>query len=99
MRKAMFALAAVAAVFAIDAVPTTAQAYPVYPWCGYYGGRSGVSNCYFANLWQCQQAVSGTGGTCSPNPFYGASGYGGTSVAPRRAYRHRRHYRRHYRRY
>lgn len=95
MRKALFGLAVIAGAFVIDAVPTTAQAYPVYPWCGYYGGRDGSSNCYFANLWQCQQAMSGTGGTCSPNPFYGASsgyyGYGGAYAAPRRARRYRQH--------
>lgn len=92
MRKALFGLTVFGAAFAIDAVPTTAQAYPVYPWCGYYGGRGGASNCYFSTLWQCQQAVSGTGGTCSQNPFYGGGGsyYGGAVVAPRRARRYRR---------
>jgi len=45
--------------------------------------------CYFANLWQCRQAVSGVGGYCSQNPFYGY----GASAAPRRA---KRRYRRGY---
>lgn len=68
MRTALLGFAALAAVLAIDAGPAAAQ---VYPWCANYGGRGGT-NCYFANLWQCRQAVSGTGGYCSQNPFYGA---------------------------
>lgn len=87
MPKAIFALAVLAAAAVINAVPATAQAYPVYPWCAYYGGRGGASNCYFSTFWQCQQAVSGTGGFCSQNPFYGA--YGG--APQRRARRHRRY--------
>ncbi|MFZ1882131.1 MAG: DUF3551 domain-containing protein [Rhodoplanes sp.] len=80
MRTAFLGFAALAAALAIDAGPATAQ---VYPWCANYGGRGGT-NCYFANLWQCRQAVSGTGGYCSPNPFYGA--------APRATRRYRRGY-------
>jgi hypothetical protein len=72
MRAILFGLAALAAVPAVDALSSTAQAYPVYAWCANYSGRGGT-NCYFANLWQCQQAVSGVGGYCSQNPFYGAS--------------------------
>lgn len=86
MRKGLFGLAVLATAFAIDAVPATAQAYPVYPWCGVY--RNGGTNCYFSTLWQCQQAISGNGGTCYQNPFFGA--YGG-GVAPRRARRYRRY--------
>jgi hypothetical protein len=68
MRTALLGFAALAAALAIDAGPAAAQ---VYPWCANYGGRGGT-NCYFANLWQCRQAVSGTGGYCTRNPFYGA---------------------------
>jgi hypothetical protein len=67
MRTTLLGFAALVALLALDAAPANAQ---VYPWCANYGGRGGT-NCYFANLWQCQQAVSGTGGYCSPNPFYG----------------------------
>jgi hypothetical protein len=76
MRSAFLALAALGAAFALDAAPASAQGYPVYPWCAQYGGRSGGTNCYFANRWQCQQAISGNGGFCYENPFYayGASG-------------------------
>lgn len=92
MRKALFGLAAVAAAFALDAVPNTAQAYPVYPWCANYGGRGGATNCGFSTFQQCMQAVSGTGGMCTQNTFYGAPGYGGTPVVPqRRARRYRRY--------
>jgi hypothetical protein len=59
---------------ALESASASAQAYPVYPWCAYYSGRGGT-NCYFSTFAQCQAAVSGVGGTCSPNPFYGA--YGG----------------------
>lgn len=85
MRALLFGLAALATVPALDAALTEAQAYPVYPWCAYYSGRGGT-NCYFANRWQCQQAVSGVGGYCGPNPFYGAGGY-----ASVRAKRYRRY--------
>jgi hypothetical protein len=85
MRALLFGLAALATVPALDAALTEAQAYPVYPWCAYYSGRGGT-NCYFSTFAQCQAAVSGVGGTCSQNPFYGAGGY-----ASARAKRYRRH--------
>ena len=72
MRAILFGLAALAAVPAVDALSSTAQAYPVYPWCANYGGRGGT-NCYFSTFAQCRAAVSGTGGYCSQNTFYGAS--------------------------
>jgi len=49
-----------------------AQADP-YRWCANYGGGfddGGFQNCYFMTLEQCQAAVSGVGGYCSPNQFY-----------------------------
>lgn len=96
MRKAMLAVAALVAAVALDAVPNTAQAYPVYPWCANYGGRSGASNCGFSTYQQCMAAVSGTGGMCTQNTFYGAAAgyYGGTNVgAPRqKSRRYRRYY-------
>ena len=47
-----------------------AQADP-YRYCANYSGEGGNgSNCYFVTLEQCRWAVSGVGGSCSPNPFY-----------------------------
>jgi hypothetical protein len=88
MRTTLLGLAALTAAFAFDAARANVEAYPVYPWCAYYSGRGGT-NCYFANLWQCQQAVSGVGGYCGQNPFYSA--YGGAAPA-RRAKRRYRQY-------
>ena len=52
------------------AAPAHAQRDP-YRWCAEYGRfGGGGTNCYFVNLWQCQQAISGVGGYCRPNPFY-----------------------------
>ena len=85
MRTTFLGLAALTAAFALDAAPANAQ---VYPWCANYSGRGGT-NCYFANLWQCQQAVSGVGGYCSPNTFYGA--YGGYGPARRAKSKYRRY--------
>jgi hypothetical protein len=81
----LFGLAALAAVPAVDMLTATAQAYPVYPWCANYSGRGGT-NCYFSTWAQCQAAVSGVGGYCSQNSFYGAGGY-----ASVRAKRYRRY--------
>ena len=44
-----------------------------YRWCAEYSGGSGAGggrNCYFVTLEQCRWAVSGVGGTCTPNSFY-----------------------------
>jgi hypothetical protein len=53
------------------ATPASAQG----AWCAQYGGRDGgATNCGFYTLQQCQWAVSGVGGFCSPSPyarFYG----------------------------
>jgi len=65
MRIVFVALVAVLAAPAFDG----ARADP-YRWCAIYGGEGGYQNCYFMTLEQCQAAVSGTGGFCTPNPFY-----------------------------
>lgn len=75
MRTALLGLATLGAAFVLDAAPASAQGYPVYPWCAAYGGRGGT-NCYFSTFWQCQQAISGVGGSCYQNPFYGYAGAG-----------------------
>lgn len=73
MRALAIVLALAAAALA-GAAPARAQVPspvgPIYPWCAQYGGAfSGGTNCYFAELWQCRQAVFGTGGWCYENPF------------------------------
>ena len=98
MRIAFFGLAALTAVCAFHAAPVNALSYPVYPWCAEYAGLTGNvilvdgtgggTNCYFATLWQCQQAVRGIGGACVRNPFYGYAGYPADQPTPSK-YRHR----------
>jgi hypothetical protein len=97
MRTTLLGLAALTAVFALDAARANAQSYPVYPWCAEYSGliggailvdgTGGGTNCYFATLWQCQQAVSGIGGACIRNPFYGYAGYPADQPRSARKYR------------
>ena len=41
-----------------------------YPWCAYYGGNFGGTNCGFASFAQCRAAVSGIGGECMRNTQY-----------------------------
>ena len=62
MRKVVLA-AAVLAVLPLTASGAKAQ---YAPWCAYY--TVGGTNCGFHSFGQCQAAVSGIGGTCSPNP-------------------------------
>jgi hypothetical protein len=74
----LLGLAALAAASSLSATPASAQygGYPLYPWCALYGGGrgGGGSNCGFSNRWQCEQAVSGTGGMCVVNSWYAAYG-------------------------
>lgn len=64
--------------FVLPALATMAMFVPAaghaetYKWCAYYGGRGGeASNCGFSTLEQCRATVSGIGGYCGVNPFYG----------------------------
>jgi hypothetical protein len=44
-----------------------------YRWCAVYGGNGdgdGGTNCYFVTLEQCEAAISGAGGFCTPSPWY-----------------------------
>jgi hypothetical protein len=41
-------------------------------WCANYGGR-GATNCGFYSYQQCMAAISGNGGFCSQNLFYGTA--------------------------
>jgi len=41
-----------------------------YPWCAYYSGPGGGTNCGFTTFQQCLDTVSGIGGFCEPNTQY-----------------------------
>jgi hypothetical protein len=74
-------------------VPTAsdAQRYDPYRWCAQYGGFGGDGgrNCGFLTIEQCQAAISGVGGYCTPNQFYSGPVYGGPYPSERRAQKHR----------
>jgi hypothetical protein len=42
------------------------------PWCAHYGSGGGT-NCGFYSYQQCMAAISGNGGFCSQNGFYGTA--------------------------
>ena len=66
-----YAIASFALILAAGATGGEVKADP-YRWCAEYGGggMGGGRNCYFITLEQCRWAISGNGGTCTPNPFY-----------------------------
>jgi hypothetical protein len=41
-----------------------------YPWCAYYDGSFGGTNCGFTTFQQCLDTVSGIGGFCDRNTQY-----------------------------
>jgi hypothetical protein len=64
--RAAVAVCAVVTLGALDAAtPARAQG----AWCAEYSGMDGGTNCGFYTLQQCRAAISGVGGTCSPNPW------------------------------
>jgi hypothetical protein len=67
----------------VGAILDDAKADP-YRWCAQYSGKASSTNCYFVTLGQCQAAVSGVGGFCSPNPYF--SGSDGSRRRTRRHY-------------
>ena len=74
MRKIILGAAAItgfaaAALFA----PGNAQANP-YKWCAVLNVGDAAYNCSFVTIEQCRASVSGIGGFCEPNPFYGEPG-------------------------
>ena len=78
-----------AAGFVVSVVAASTPAQSVeYPWCVQYGGRTGGTNCGFVSWEQCRWTASGTGGFCSPNPFYAAQ----MQAAPRPKKRRAVHY-------
>jgi Protein of unknown function (DUF3551) len=62
MRKVVF-IAAMLAGLPLASLDAHAQ---YAPWCAYY--TKGGTNCGFHSYSQCQAAISGIGGSCSPNP-------------------------------
>jgi hypothetical protein len=38
-----------------------------YPWCAYYSGHSGGTNCGFMTFQQCMDTARGLGSDCQPN--------------------------------
>jgi len=44
-----------------------------YPWCAQYNSRfgSGALSCYYTSFQQCMATMSGIGGNCIRNPYYG----------------------------
>ena len=47
-----------------------AQSAYSYRWCAIYGDRSGAQSCYFETRRQCEETLSGIGGSCIPNPYH-----------------------------
>jgi hypothetical protein len=74
MRKALLALTAAYAV--LVAVPAMAGGMPSggMPYCikGCDFGGSGVGDCSFTSLAQCQATASGRVATCATNPYFNA---------------------------
>ena len=66
MRFVLLALSVIAAT-TVSNTPTKAQNYP---WCAYYNGRFGGTNCGFTTFQQCLDTVSGIGGFCQLNNLY-----------------------------
>ena len=85
VNRFVLACAALATLSVIGAAtPAAAQG----AWCADYSGRDGGgTNCGFYTWQQCQWAVSGVGGSCSPSPW---AVYGDEPRPPRKV---RRQYR------
>jgi hypothetical protein len=41
-----------------------------YPWCAYYSGYGGGTNCGFITFEQCMATAAGLGRNCQPNTQY-----------------------------
>jgi len=66
MRSLLFALGICLGIVGIEK-PAEAQNYP---WCAYYDGSFGGTNCGFTTFQQCLDTVSGIGGFCDRNNLY-----------------------------
>jgi len=79
MRIMFLAVTTATAAIAFSA-PATAQQAALYPWCAQY--EEGGTNCGFASLSQCQQALSGNGGFCDQNQNIPAGPLATSSIPP-----------------
>ena len=68
-RSAMGAIAILSLMLAMT--PARAEG----SWCAQYSSGSGGTNCGFYSFDQCMAAVSGNGGFCRQNGFYGQQNY------------------------
>ena len=57
-------------VVAVSTVLNTPGKAQNYPWCAYYSGRSGGTNCGFMTFQQCMDTARGLGSNCQPNTQY-----------------------------
>jgi hypothetical protein len=74
MLKCLLAAGAVVVVLAVAGQSSPASATE-YKWCAQYGGSGqGGRNCGFNSFSQCMATVSGIGGFCERNQFYGRRG-------------------------
>ncbi|HZD92255.1 MAG TPA: DUF3551 domain-containing protein [Pseudolabrys sp.] len=87
--------AATAIAFALAPMLAPAAHADPYRWCAIYGGRDGGggTNCGFVTFRQCQETISGIGGTCEPNPDYNGRPFRDEYSAPRHYPRYRGGYR------
>ena len=60
---------ALAVVVTLGTLDATTPAGAQGAWCAQYSGESGGTNCGFYTFQQCQEAISGVGGFCSPSPW------------------------------
>jgi uncharacterized protein DUF3551 len=70
---------AFAALATLGVMGATTPAAAQGAWCAEYNGRGGT-NCGFYTFQQCQWAVSGVGGFCSPSPYLARE----APIAPRK---------------
>jgi hypothetical protein len=66
MRLLLFMLGICVALLSIG---TRAEAQN-YPWCAYYSGKIGGTNCGFTTFQQCMDTAFGLGSFCQPNTQY-----------------------------
>ena len=74
---------ALGVVVTLGALAATTPAGAQGAWCAQYSGMDGGTNCGFYTIQQCQAAISGVGGFCSPSPYISRN------PAPRRKARRR----------
>jgi hypothetical protein len=72
MRTILLGLSTIAIVVLADSPPAAAQTVPAYPWCAALSDDGGApESCAFDNQRQCLDYISGLGGACYLNPYFG----------------------------